>query len=105
MNSSYLGRYFYERSVTCSLQIACEHNLSCKNAGFRMDTKWFRNQISAGTIRRMIPALYPVILMGSCQEFSRQYLNNQTTVNIDAAVKELASATWRALREESEESS
>lgn len=59
---------------------------------------WFRAQISAGAIRKMVPALYPVILMGACQEFSRQYVNGQIPVPLDAAARELALAAWSALR-------
>lgn len=58
---------------------------------------WFLKQITAGAIRRLTPDLYPAILMGPCQEFSRAYLEGKAVAGINDAAGELAAAAWRAL--------
>lgn len=59
---------------------------------------WFRKQIAAGAIRRLSPDLYPAVLMGPCQEFSREYLAGHTVTGIEKTVKDLSAAAWLALR-------
>ena len=61
---------------------------------------WFRKQIAAGAIRRLSPDLYPAVLMGPCQEFSREYLAGHTVAKVETAAKQLSAAAWHALRSE-----
>ena len=63
---------------------------------------WFRKQIEAGAIRRFPPDLYPAVLMGPCQEFTRIYLEGDSKTNINGAAKELAAAAWHALGKDHE---
>lgn len=60
--------------------------------------RWFRKHISMGSIHRMPSDLYLPILMGPCQEFAKNYISKRTLTPIDAAVQELASAAWNALK-------
>lgn len=71
-------------------------------ASFGRFAEWFRKQIAAGAIRRLPLDLYPSLLIGPCQEFSRVYLEGRTTTKIDSAIRELAAAAWLALRKENE---
>ncbi len=61
-------------------------------------SNWFRTQIENKSIRRQPADLYPAILMGPCQEFTRMYLSGNSKTKIDIAIKELADAAWRSLK-------
>jgi AcrR family transcriptional regulator len=58
---------------------------------------WFRKHIAAGAIRRLPRDLYPAILMGPCQEFTRLYLEGRTDAKLEETAREMAAAVWRAL--------
>jgi AcrR family transcriptional regulator len=59
---------------------------------------WFREGIQAGEIRKMAPDMYPAVLMGPCQEFTRLFLAGKTISKQEAAANELAESAWRAIR-------
>lgn len=73
-------------------------------AFFAKIAAWFRNHIAAGAIRRLPPDLYAAILMGPCQEFSREYLAGHIETEIGAAATQLSAAVWRALGRKHEKS-
>ena len=58
---------------------------------------WFRHHIKAGSLRPLAPDVFISILLGPCQEFSRQYLSGYARSALDQAIHELARAAWRAL--------
>jgi len=59
---------------------------------------WFRRQIADGSIRRLPPDLYTIILMSPCHEFAREYISDRTSTDINTAINELASAAWISLK-------
>ncbi len=58
---------------------------------------WFRHHIKAGSLRPLAPDIFISILLGPCQEFSRQYLSGYARSALDQAIDELARAAWRTL--------
>jgi AcrR family transcriptional regulator len=58
---------------------------------------WFQHHIKAGSIRNLAPDFFISILLGACQEFTRQYLSGNASSNLDQAIQELGRAAWRAL--------
>jgi AcrR family transcriptional regulator len=58
---------------------------------------WFRRHIKAGSLRPLAPDIFISILLGPCQEFSRQYLSGYARSALDQAIDELARAAWRTL--------
>ncbi|HRZ25258.1 MAG TPA: TetR/AcrR family transcriptional regulator [Spirochaetota bacterium] len=59
---------------------------------------WFRKGIQAGEIRKMSPDMYPPVLMGPCQEFTRMLLEGKTFAKQETAASELAESAWRAVK-------
>ncbi len=70
---------------------------------FKNVSAWFRKHIESGSIRRLPPDLYPAIMMGPCQEYSRVYLSGQQVTPVDTAVKIIGDAVWRAISTSSED--
>lgn len=64
---------------------------------FKGVSSWFRKHIESGAIRRLPPDLYPSIMMGPCQEYSRMFLSGENVTPINQAVDAISDAVWRAL--------
>jgi AcrR family transcriptional regulator len=58
---------------------------------------WVRHHIKAGSLRQLPPDLFISVLLGPCQEFTREYLSGDAHSTLDQAIDELARAAWRAL--------
>ncbi len=75
-----------------------EEEFAKLNEGFFKEvSSWFRKHIEAGSIRRLTPDLYPAIMMGPCQEYSRLFLSGQAVTPLEKAIELIADAVWRAL--------
>ncbi|OHD65850.1 MAG: TetR family transcriptional regulator [Spirochaetes bacterium RBG_13_51_14] len=75
-----------------------EEEFSRLNAEFMARVSgWFRKHIGTGSIRRLPPDLYPAIMLGPCQEYSRIYLSGHHATPVKDAVKEIGDAVWLAL--------
>ncbi len=70
---------------------------------FKRVSAWFRKHIEEGSMRRLPPDLYPAIMMGPCQEYSRVYLSGHHATPINTAVDAIGDAVWRALAAPAEE--
>jgi AcrR family transcriptional regulator len=64
---------------------------------FTAVSAWFRKHIESGAIRRFPPDLYPAIMMGPCQEYSRVYLTGENATPVEKAIEAIGAAVWRAL--------
>jgi len=58
---------------------------------------WMRPHVRQGRIRRLPRDLYPALLLGPCQEFSRAWLGGRVRADWEVARRELADAAWRML--------
>jgi AcrR family transcriptional regulator len=70
---------------------------------FKNVSAWFRKHIETGAIRRLPPDLYPAIMMGPCQEYSRVYLSGQQVTPVEKAVDFIGDAVWRAMAASADE--
>jgi AcrR family transcriptional regulator len=61
---------------------------------------WLRAHATDGAIKTLPVDMFTALLLGPCQEFSRQYLAGSTTTNIKAASAFIADASWNAVRAE-----
>ena len=59
---------------------------------------WFRDQVRAGQIRRLHPALYIPLLLGPVQEYVRGYYEGRPMAPFPEAVAILAESVWLTLR-------
>jgi AcrR family transcriptional regulator len=60
-------------------------------------TKWFSLHIKAGRIKNYPMDVTISLLLGPCQEFSRQYIAGISRSNIDTVADELAHSAWLSL--------
>ncbi len=67
--------------------------------------RWFEPHIKARRLRELPRDLTIALLLGPSQEFTRQYLTEQSKTDIASASETLAEATWRALKTEPEDGS
>jgi AcrR family transcriptional regulator len=61
-------------------------------------TAWVERWVDAGSLRPLSADLREPVLLGPCQEFSRLWLAGRTRVRLRRAERELADATWNAVR-------
>lgn len=61
-------------------------------------TAWVERWVGAGALRPLSPDLREPVLLGPCQEFSRLWLAGRTRISLRRAERELADATWAAVR-------
>jgi AcrR family transcriptional regulator len=59
--------------------------------------KWFQVHIDAGAIIALPPALMEVVVVGPPAEFARRWLSGVPGLQMEAAVKSLPDAVWRAV--------
>ncbi len=95
-----LARFLMNRRET-ELRAATEARLKELNRGFfpRVND-WVRRQVRAGALRPLPVDLLEPVLLGPCQEFSRLWLAGRTRIALARAERELAEATWNAVRGE-----
>jgi len=77
---------------------ATEVHLSELNRDFGLGVgAWILPHVQRHTLRRFAPDLFTSILLGPCQEFSRQWLAGRCQTDLDVAARELGRAAWRVL--------
>jgi AcrR family transcriptional regulator len=59
---------------------------------------WVRRHVRAGALRPLPLDLLEPVLLGPSQEFSRLWLDDRTRISLARAERELADATWNAVR-------
>ena len=65
---------------------------------FARVTAWFDGYAAAGAVRPMSFDLLYAVVLGPAQEFSRHWLDGNTTTSIANAERALATAAWDAVR-------
>jgi AcrR family transcriptional regulator len=60
--------------------------------------RWIEQHVQAGALRQLSDDLWEPVLLGPCQEFSRLWLAGRTRSSLRRAERELADATWSAVR-------
>jgi len=60
---------------------------------------WIAPHVKRRALRRFAPDLFTSILLGPCQEFSRQWLSGHSKTPLEVAARELGRAAWRAMAE------
>lgn len=75
-----------------------EDDMKHLNAAFiRAVAGWFQTHIQAGKIRPLHRDLLIALLLGPCQEYSRQYISGHAATDVDEAAGVMAAAAWAAL--------
>ncbi len=76
-----------------------EDEFNVLNENFFIRTsKWFIKHVKEGAMRRFPKDVYVPILLGPCQEYTRQYINGNTSTELETVIKELSIAAWRTMR-------
>jgi AcrR family transcriptional regulator len=75
-----------------------EDDMKQLNAAFiRTVAGWFQTHIQAGKIRPLPRDLLIALLLGPCQEYSRQYVSGHAATDVEEAAGVMAAAAWAAL--------
>ncbi len=95
-----LARFLMNRRET-ELRLATEARVRELNRDFLPRVaRWVDRQVEAGAVRPLPPDLWEPLLLGPSQEFSRLWLAGRTRISLRRAERELARATWRAVKGE-----
>ena len=93
-----LARFLMNRRET-ELRIATEARVRELNREFfPRVARWVEGHVEAGALRPLPPDLWEPVLLGPSQELSRLWLAGRTRISLRRAERELAQATWRAVR-------
>ncbi len=93
-----LAQFLMNRRET-ELRLATEARVRELNRGFFPRVRaWMEEHVRAGTIRSLPEDLWEPLLLGPSQEFSRLWLAGRTRSSLRRAERELADATWNAVR-------
>lgn len=75
-----------------------ENDMKRLNAAFiQAMAGWFEPHIQAGKIRPLPRDLLIALLLGACQEYSRQYLSGRAVTDANDAAEAMAAGAWAAL--------
>ena len=75
-----------------------EDEMKRLNALFaRAMADWFQTHIQAGKIRSLPRDLLIALLLGPCQEYSRQYISGHAATDVTVAAEIIGAGTWAAL--------
>ncbi len=75
-----------------------EEEMKRLNAGFaRAMAGWFKPHIRAGKIKPLPWDLFMSLLLGPCQEYSRQFISGHAATDVTAAAEVLGAVAWAAL--------
>ncbi|PIP38353.1 MAG: TetR family transcriptional regulator [Desulfobacterales bacterium CG23_combo_of_CG06-09_8_20_14_all_51_8] len=75
-----------------------ENDMKQLNAAFvQAMASWFKPHIQTGKIRPLPRDLLIALLLGPCQEYSRQYLSGRAVTDVDEAAGVMAEGAWAAL--------
>ncbi len=64
---------------------------------FQKMAVWFQKYIKAGKIRPLPHDLMMALLLGPCQEYSRQYISGHAVTDVAAAAEVIGAGAWAAL--------
>jgi AcrR family transcriptional regulator len=93
-----LAKFLMGRRET-ELRLATEARVRELNRGFfpRVGA-WMERHVQSGELRPLSPDLWEPLLLGPSQEFARLWLAGRTRISLRRAERELAKATWNAVR-------
>jgi AcrR family transcriptional regulator len=93
-----LAKFLMNRRET-ELRAATSARVRELNRGFfpRVAT-WMKQHVRAGSLRPVPEDLWEPLMLGPSQEFARLWLAGRTGISLRRAERELAEATWNALR-------
>jgi AcrR family transcriptional regulator len=93
-----LAKFLMNRRET-ELRLATEARVRELNRDFfpRVGV-WMKRHVRSGALRDLPPDLWEPLLLGPSQEFARLWLAGRTRISPRRAERELADATWNALR-------
>jgi AcrR family transcriptional regulator len=93
-----LAKFLMNRRET-ELRVATEARVRELNRGFfPRVSAWMERHVRSGALRDVPPDLWEPLLLGPSQEFARLWLAGRTHISPRRAERELAQATWNALR-------
>jgi AcrR family transcriptional regulator len=95
-----LARFLMNRRETELLAATEARVRELNRAFFPRVTAWVERWLEAGALRPLSADLRQPVLLGPCQEFSRLWLTGRTRISLRRAERELADATWSAVRAE-----
>jgi AcrR family transcriptional regulator len=93
-----LAKFLMGRRET-ELRLATEARLRELNRGFFPRVQeWIERHMRTGELRRLPADLWEPLLLGPSQEFARLWLAGRIHISLRRAERELAEATWNAVR-------
>lgn len=93
-----LAQFLMGRRET-ELRLVTEARVRELNRGFfPRITAWVERHVREGTLRPLAADLWEPVLLGPSQEFARLWLAGRTRSSLRRAERELADATWDAVR-------
>lgn len=94
-----LAQFLMGRRET-ELRLVTEARVRELNRGFfPRVTAWVERHVREGTLRPLPADLWEPVLLGPSQEFARLWLAGRTRSSLRRAERELADATWDAVRQ------
>jgi AcrR family transcriptional regulator len=93
-----LAQFLMNRRETELLAATEERVRELNRSFFPRVTAWVERWVEAGALRQLSADLREPVLLGPCQEFSRIWLSGRTRISLRRAERELADATWNAVR-------
>jgi len=95
-----LAKFLMGRRET-ELRLATEARVRELNRDFfpRVEA-WMERRVQSGALRPLPADLWEPVLLGPSQEFARLWLAGRTRISLRRAERELADATWNAVRAE-----
>ena len=93
-----LAQFLMNRRETELLAATKARVRDLNRAFFPRVTEWVERGVEAGELRPLSPDLREPVLLGPCQEFSRLWLGGRSRISLRRAERELADATWNAVR-------
>jgi AcrR family transcriptional regulator len=93
-----LAKFLMNRRET-ELRLATEARVRALNRDFFPRAEaWMERHVRSGALREVPADLWEPLLLGPSQEFARLWLAGRTRISLRRAERELAEATWNALR-------
>ena len=95
-----LAKFLMGRRET-ELRLATEARVRELNRDFfpRVEA-WMERRVQSAALRPLPADLWEPVLLGPSQEFARLWLAGRTRISLRRAERELADATWNAVRAE-----
>jgi hypothetical protein len=93
-----LAKFLMNRRET-ELRLATEARVRELNRDFFPRAEaWMERHVRSGALREVPADVWEPLLLGPSQEFARLWLAGRTRISLRRAERELAEATWNALR-------